>query len=203
MDYFLQRAIEDIENTFVDKKVKYKRLKREVKAIIFERENVEEGIICLASVLNIAQEGVIKFIEGIVGSSLREVYGEGYGFELRFELKRNQPEIYMNIIKNGAKFEPKFDCGIGISDICSFALRLALWALYEPRTASVLIFDECFKNVHGKIANERIGLMVKKLSEELEVQIIIVSGEEGLLDFADKGFEVKSVKGRSIIEEVK
>ena len=185
-----------------DLKKERKTLKKEMNVILFDKENIEEGIVCLSNVLNIAQEGVIEFIEGIVGGSLQQVYGKKYGFEMKFVLKRNQPEIVMNIIKGKAKYEPKYDCGLGISDVTAFALRIALWTLYEPRTASVLIFDEPWKNVHGRIINEKIGAMVKKLSEELNVQIIIVSGEDGLLDYADKGFEVKQVKGKSVIKGV-
>ncbi len=202
MDYYLLRQIESLENEFIDRERDSKKLKKQLRAIKSFQKDIDAGIICLASVLNIAQGGVIKFIENIVGSALRLVYGKKYGFKLEYEIKRNQPEIYMSIIKGRAKLEPKFDCGIGIADVTAFALRLALWALYEPRTSNVLLFDEPFKNISGVKQLEDAAMMVKRLSEELGVQIIIVSSKIPLTEHADKVFEVTYKKGKSLVREL-
>jgi hypothetical protein len=162
--------------------------------------NMDEGITILTAVLSVTQEEVLKFIENIVTSALQYVYGEDYEFAIDYEMKRGQPEIRLCPIKDGLEYDPKFSCGVGVVDVCSFALRCACWALIDPTPASILICDEPFRNVHGEEENERLGNMVKKLSEMLGLQIIIVSGESALTSYADKIFTVVFENNQSMIK---
>lgn len=164
-------------------------------------ENIDEAINILVAVLSITQEGVVGFIKDVVGMALQYVYGEEYDFDMKFEMKRNQPEIVLTPIKEGKSYDPKYGCGVGVLDVCAFALRLSLWALNEPRTASVMIFDEPFKHLSGIDQMEKCAIMVKELSDMLGLQIIIVSGKPVLTNYADKVFEVIQENGISIVTE--
>ena len=162
---------------------------------------IDESIDVLSKVLAMTQQGVAQFIEETVAMALQYVVGEDYGFSMIFELKRSQPEVLFYITKKGVHYSPKFSVGIGIVDISSFALRLVCYALMSENTSPVLIFDEPFRHLSGVDENERVGLMVKKLSELLGVQIIIVTGKEQLIQYVDKSFEVKIIDGISNVEE--
>jgi len=186
--------------------------KKDVRAILFDRikkqekefDNTNEAIAILVAVLSAAQSDITTFIKDIVTTALQCVYGDtaGYDFKVEFQLKRNQPEVILHPIKNGIEYEPKFSCGVGVLDVVSFALRVALWTIKEPRTSPILFFDEPFRNLHGKEENERIGMMVKELSDKLGLQIIIVTGESAITEYADKVFIVENKTGESKVRVI-
>ena len=187
-------SIEYKINSFKGEKI---TVQREIEKLNQQSENVNEAIEILTAVLGVTQQGVIQFIEETVTTALQYVYGEDYGFKIEYELKRNQPEIRLYPTKGGMLYDPKFSCGVGVVDVCSFALRYACWALLENRTAPVMLHDEPFRHIAGMEENERIGLMVKKMSEMLGLQIIIITGKTALKEYADKTFEIKMIDGRS------
>jgi len=151
-------------------------------------------------VLSVTQEGIIHYIEGIMELALQYVHGEQYSARLIYEMKRNQPEVRIMILKDSIEMSPKFSCGIGVVDVASFALRLALWSIIEPRTAPVIVTDEPFRHISGEDQVIKAGMMVKKLASELGLQIIIVSGKKGLVEHADRVFGVSIEKGVSSVK---
>jgi len=187
----------EIEEAEEDKRL----LSKKISELKINLKNMDEAINILVAVLSITQEGVTKFIQDVVGMALQYVYGDEYDFYMEFEMKRNQPEIILTPIKEGKAYDPKYGCGVGVLDVCAFALRLALWALNEPRTAPVLIFDEPFKHISGNVQMERCAEMVKELSDMLGLQIIIVSGKNSLTERADGIFEVNQIDGISGVTE--
>jgi len=161
-----------------------------------------QAIEVLTAVLSITQGRVAEFIENMVSEALRYVYGDAYGFRVIFELKRNQPEICLHPTKNGHLYNPKFSGGVGVLDVCAFVLRYVCWALAGDNTEPVMLHDEPFRNVHGSDENARLSAMVKRMSELLGLQIIIVSGESLLAAEADATFEVGIKEGVSFITRV-
>jgi hypothetical protein len=132
--------------------------------------------------------------------ALQYVYDESYGFQCTLEQKRNQFEIQMNPTKDGQVYNPKFSVGFGVLDVCSFALRIACWSINVNQTSPILFYDEPFRNIHGKNENMKAAQMVKALSNMLGIQIIIISGENELSNYADTIYEVKLSGGESHIE---
>jgi hypothetical protein len=165
--------------------------------------NIDESIFILTTVLSITQEEIVTYIENVVTTALQYVYGDEYSFKIDYLFKRGQSEVEMYPIKNGLRYEPKFSCGVGVLDVCAFALRCACWSLIEPQPASVMVMDEPFKNLHGIEENEKIGLMIKEISMMLKLQIILISGESPIIKYANKSFIVKIKEGVSYITEVK
>lgn len=165
-------------------------------------KNIDEAIEILTAVLAGTQEGVVKFIEETVTTALQYVYGDNYGFEVEYVLKRDQPEVILRPTKGEMVYDPKFTGGIGVVDVCSFALRYVCWALMEERSASIMFHDEPFKFVHGKEENLRLGEMVKNMSDLLGLQVILVSGESALINSADKAFKVTMENDISQVEMV-
>jgi DNA repair exonuclease SbcCD ATPase subunit len=180
-------------------KKRYSGLEKDLGVLNEKSRDVDEAISILTAVLSITQEEVVQFIREIVSMSLKYVYGDEYDFRIKFELKRNQPELILAPMKNGKELDPKYGCGVGVVDVCAFSLRLAIWSLCSDKSSPVLIFDEPFRNVHGKEENERLAEMVANLSGMLGLQIIIVSGENALKGSASKIFKVQMVDGESLI----
>lgn len=182
--------------TEVESGQKLKRLEKDIQA-------TDEAIVVLTDVLAITQQGVIGFIEDLVTTALRYVYGEEYHLKVVYEMKRNQPEMQLIPMEGDREYIPGFSCGFGVLDVCSFALRYACWALASPRSDSVMFHDEPFRNVHGEVEIEKLTQMVLQLAETLGLQIIIITGDYAFRGEDVQEFEVVRTKGVSKIYKVK
>ncbi len=194
-----KNKIDRIQYRIEQTKEKKKSLEKDIDDYNEKLDNIDAAIGILTTVLAMTQEGVTKFVEDTVATALQYVYSDDYGFRIKYELKRNQPEVLLTPTRGGIEYDPKFSCGVGVIDICSFALRYSLWALMPERSSSVMIHDEPFRHISGAEQLERAGVMVKRMSEMLGIQIIMVSGKSALIENADKIFEVKLEDGISEI----
>jgi DNA repair exonuclease SbcCD ATPase subunit len=64
--------------------------------------------------------------------------------------------------------------GGGVVDVASFALRVACLILHRPRLSKVMVLDEPFKFVSAQY-RDRVRTMLERLSQDLDMQIIMVS----------------------------
>jgi len=150
-------------------------------------------------VLLLTQGRVKTAIEEIVTLALSTVYPE-LSFELEYEIKRNQSEATPWIVENDERHSPRDEVGGGVLDIVSLGLRLALWALMEPKPANIFILDEPAKFL-SRDKQPLFGEMLSQLSKTLGVQILIVSHNNAIIDSADKVYKISQSDGISIAAE--
>jgi len=162
-------------------------------------ETTNKSIVILTDVLSITQEEIIKYIETVVTSALQYIYGDEYTFHAEYQLKRNQPEVELFVTKGDIQYDWKSSCGVGVLNICSFALRCVCWSLIEPRTEPILIVDEPFSSISGIEQLEKAEYMVSKLHEMLGIQIIIISGKPPVTNYAEKIFYTKIENGNTMV----
>lgn len=125
-------------------------------------------------------------IESMVTFAIRDVFGDdGYDFEIELEQKGKTNALNFYFCRDGEKFDPMECCGYGIVDVACFALRIAIWRLGFGRR--VFIFDEPFKNV-SKEYRSRLAQFVRKISESLDIQLIITTHMEELAECAHRDF---------------
>ena len=175
-------------------------LQNEIKSLEESEKNLNEAIDIVNNVILVTQESDKGFIKEIVSTAIKIVYGEDYGFKFDVSIKRNQSEFTPIILKDGLEFGLRDEVGGGICDVCSFALRMALWALQSPRTEPILILDEPGRFV-SRDKQPLFGDMLKSLSELMGMQIIMVSHSTDLINSADKGYEVTQENGISFVTE--
>lgn len=154
----------------------------------------------------IAQEtqNHLKFqIEDIVNLALDTCFPNEYLFKLEFEIMRGKTEARLVFLsqKTQREVDPMNASGGGVVDLTSFALRIASYII-EQGTDNVIIFDEPFRFVSRDL-QERAGLILKKLSEKLNIQIILVTHIPELVDVADRIIEVRKTDGISKIKYLK
>jgi len=193
----------------VRKEAELDRIKQEhqesIKKLSGAAETIDERIRArevINDVLVITQEQVRQFVERVVSLALSSVYGQNYGFELEFDIKRNQSEITPWLVKDGDRFSLKDEVGGGVCDVCSFALRLVLWSLSSPRTSPVFILDEPGRFL-SRDKQPLFGEMIQQVSSMLGLQIIMVSHSPDLIDTADRAYEVKQQNGISEVQLIK
>jgi len=81
----------------------------------------------------------------------------------------------------------------------ALGLRMALWSLREPRSVSTFVLDEPGTSVSESL-RPKFGEMLKKLSQMLGIQMLIISHDSALIDVADKTFNVENDGKTSIVE---
>jgi len=122
---------------------------------------------------NIQQRLHEKMTE-VVNKCLRTVFDDPYEFKIVFERKRGKTEANPVFERDGAVFDdPKNEIGGGVIDVAALALRVSRLMLSKPRLRRILILDEPFKNIRGLENRKRVRKMLEKLSEELDMQIVL------------------------------
>ena len=165
----------------------YRQIKKQVTK---ERDDLKQTKVKLKS-LHEAQEIVqlvtqntqqyvhIKISE-IVTQCLGLVFDNCYEFKINFERKRGKTEANFVFIKDGNELEAESSIGGGVIDVASFALRLACLILARPPRRRLMILDEPFRWVSTG-HRHKIRTMIEILSNELDVQFILVTHSEELV----------------------
>lgn len=132
------------------------------------------------------QQEIKNYIQDSVTFALQTVYGSAYYFVVQFQYdKRDQAEVKFFLSKKGKLYEPRKDTiSGGATDICAFSLRMVLYTLEDPDPAPILILDEPFKNV-SKGYLPLVSEMIKELSNMLELQLIISTHTDEIIELAD------------------
>lgn len=161
----------------------------------------ERAQMIIQEVARKTQEKIKFHIEDVVGLAISTIFGNEYNFELDFVVKRNKTECDMFLIdKEGNRFNPIDDNGGGVVDLVSFALRISLWNLQRGKKNNTIILDETFKHL-SKDNIDNVSMLLKNLSERLEIQFILVTHIPEFSEIADKVFEVKKIKRESKVFE--
>jgi DNA repair exonuclease SbcCD ATPase subunit len=205
-------TIQDLRYRLEQKKGEKSQVLRTITKL---EEDIEEGQKSVRShekAKKIIQEVALKTqqqlsynISGIASMALETVFDTPYELHLEFVERRSKTECDIYFIRDKVKIDP-FSGGGGAIDVASFALRIALWSMQQPKTRPTLILDEPFKHLKGEVTNRKVLEMVNKISKKLNIQIIMVSDErvsrEITSEFTDKLFETSIVDGVTQIQEI-
>lgn len=196
--------------TFVQKmRLKEEMLTNKMEGLSTEVSLLDQNVKDLTKVQEIfnvvgvlAQAEVKDIIEHLVTDALQFVFGEEYGFVIENQISRNQPESHFYVSKGTQRFSLREELGGGVVDVVSFALRFVCWAIQIDRTEPIMFFDEPLKYVD----KERLPLlqhMIKEMTTLLNVQTIMVTHEQGLVDVADTCYLVTQDGSVSSVEKIK
>lgn len=188
--------IEKLKNKFISFHTECKLVlnnleikEQEHKSLKEYNENLLKARIIVAEAGKYTQTYLKDYIEGMVTTALQAVFEEDYQFIIDFDIKRNRPEAKISLKIRGEEVDPCNSVGGGVLDVASFALRVVLWSIQNPRSSNTIVLDESFKFLHGNLENA--SQLLKKLSKDLGLQFIIVTQLDELSQYADKTFVVK------------
>lgn len=192
------------EQKINEMKVEKKLLEKSQNSLHKELSDLEKNSNLLQQAKEIFQKSALltqnhlaEHLSKIVTKAIRSVFFEkNVEFKVEFKEQRNKTECEMYIIENGEEYSLTESRGYGMTDIVSFALRVAYILLHSSE--NILIIDEPFRNL-DKDKHEYASLMVKELSRELSMQFIICTHMEILQEHADKKYRVKQKKGESSV----
>jgi len=118
-------------------------------------------------------------ISEVVSSCLSAVFDDPYEFKIVFLRKRGKTEANLRFTRRGLDVDPLTASGGGMIDVAAFALRVACLVLSRPRLSRIIILDEPFKFVSAGY-RENVRSMLEQLSEDMGIQIIMVTHIEEL-----------------------
>ena len=151
----------------------YKKAKKELKYL-------EESQLIVQQVAQEVQQHTHRRVATIVSRCLNLIFTDAYEFKLIFERKRGKTEARPIFIKNGHEIDPTYSSGGGVRDVTSFALRMACMILARPRRRKLIVLDEPFKMMSPD-NRDRVKLMLEVLSEELGIQIVMITHDKTLV----------------------
>lgn len=143
-----------------------------------------------------------------VSLAMEAVFDDPYTLVVDFQEKRGKTEVELLFSRRGMEFPPMGNAGGGAIDVASLALRIAYWSMrQDKKVRPLLLLDEPFSRLKGEDANKRALALVKEISKQLGIQVIMVSDEriprEDIIDNADKVFEIsQNRKGHSKVKEI-
>uniref|UniRef100_A0A6M3JUM3 Uncharacterized protein n=2 Tax=viral metagenome TaxID=1070528 RepID=A0A6M3JUM3_9ZZZZ len=155
------------------------------------------------TVIKLTQDNFKGKVEPLVTMAIRSVFEKPYDFELRFEKKRNQLECRPVLIKDGNEETPKADLGGSVVDIISLALRVILWAVEKPRSRNMILLDEPMKNIGQGEELILAGQIMRDISSDLGLQLIVVTHSQEFGEIADTVYKVTNDDVESTVELVK
>jgi DNA repair exonuclease SbcCD ATPase subunit len=157
-----------------------------------EKEESEQAQKIIQIVAKQTQDQIIVHISSIITMALQSIFDEDYEFKIDFVEKRGKTEAEIYFLKDGKKNDPLNSSGGGIVDIASLILRISLWSLSNK--TRLLILDEPLKFLSKEYISKAIK-MITELSKKLNLQFIIVTHINEMIDYADKVFGV-SIRNR-------
>ncbi len=147
------------------------------------------------------QQQLQYHISGTTSLALEAVFDDPYELIVEFVQRRNKTECDLLFSRGDDRVDPLSASGGGAVDIAAFALRVASWSMQKPRSRAVLILDEPFRFLSANLL-PKASLMLKEISKKLNLQIIMVTHSEELIEDADKVFGVAiNKKGISNVKE--
>lgn len=129
------------------------------------------------------------------------VYDDPYKAVAEFILHgRGSTECHLGF-ERGGNINTTNGIGGGVVDISSYAYRIGSLSLMRPRPRAVLCLDEPFRFV-SRNKMPLAGQMLSETSKQSELQIIIVTHIEELINCADRVFETKIKGGVTTIDMI-
>lgn len=141
-----------------------------------------------------------------VSLGLAAVFDDPYQLVVNFQSKRGKTEAELFLERRNLKIPPIGFTGKGARDVTAFVLRPVYMSMQQEKVRPVLLLDEPFAGLKGNTANMRALELVKEISHELKIQIIMISDErvprEDIIENADRTFLITQKKGKSEIQQL-
>lgn len=208
-----------LKNSFIDKKNKYyedlgekksienniKRLEENLKKINNESEDLILVDTLLKETADFSRLQSSKEIESIVTSCLDLVFNSKMEFKIELSQLRgkNSAEFFIIEMDEDKKYSYKIEDtrGGGVIDILSLALRIAFILKIYPPVKGPIVLDEPAKHVSDDYIFN-IADFIKKISEEFDKQIIIISHNEHLSSIGDNSYKIYKENLHSVVNRL-
>lgn len=136
------------------------------------------------------KQRTIEVFERVVTSALQEVFGFNYKFliDINSEGKRVITKFKL-VNSEGNEIDIMDGIGGGAIDIIALVLRILILVSAKPSRNRILFLDESLKHLSPEYRPKAASLL-KSLSQQLGIQIFLVSHMSELLEASDMTYEL-------------
>lgn len=136
----------------------------------------EEAQLIIQLVAKKTQKQLSYRIEEPVSISLNSVFDDPYSMKMDFPVKYERTHCKFVFTKGKIEGEDLlFMGGGGAVDVAAFGLQTAILILMKGTARPILLLDEPLKNLKGSHLPRRGAEMIKEISDQLSIQVIMVS----------------------------
>lgn len=167
-----------------------------IKELQFQMNTIGDCQKILQEVALSCQSTIKQRIEKIVNLGLSVCFPD-YDFCLDFVENRNKTEVKFVVRHDGKDVDVMLQNGGGLIDVLAFSLRIAIYSIVK--NDNVIILDEPFKFV-SKDLRANVSKMLSVLSSELNLQVIMVTHIDELVEMSDNRIIVKKENGVSNVQ---
>lgn len=168
-----------------------------IRALMDQEITIEKTQTCVETVAQRVQERLRYRVTETVSYALAYVFDDPCEFDVQFSVARGRSEAHLTFLRNGRAIPPIGAEGGGAVDVGSIAMRFAMFGIQtsiSPGSISpIMVLDEPFKNVNGEEENKRAWRMLRRLSQKIGIQVIVVT-QEGARGAADRVFRMSIIR---------
>ena len=173
------QSLEVMDKSFKDRKEFLEEEIRKAEVDLNDYNKIKEVFI---EVMAKQRDYLKEKIERLVTFGLQDIFQNEMKFKIEFSVKRNKLWAEFYIEKDGFK-EKLQNQGGGIINVVSFLLRVLFIKLLKLEP--ILVLDEAFSMISVEY-RQRMVDFVKKIGDELGIQLIIVTHLEEFKGIADE-----------------
>lgn len=209
--------LKDIYRSITENTIKYNLLVEKKNGLLDDLKILKERETVLAETCRLLQEATTfsrkrlkECIETTVTSALRDIIGDNtIGFEIKYEVSHNKTvaDFYMTkvIDDETVYLDIMNECGGGIADIVSIAIRIVLLTYHSSTLSKILLLDEACTSI-SNFSQELLSNLakwLKSVSDRFDIQIILITQKEEFIQHSDKVFVVRNDNGYSTIADTR
>jgi DNA repair ATPase RecN len=167
-----------------------------------EFENLSKASIFLQTLSDTTRQQILDKISSIVTDALQKIKDKNLTFRMDLSTSGNQVDLKFIVHDKVLQMDQDIlqSAGGTIADIVTFPLRVSLLLKWDPELSRVLIMDENLKFVSVK-DQEPVSDFVRQLTEQLNLQVILVTHSETISSKAHRVFQVSKSDGVSAVTE--
>jgi len=150
-----------------------------------------KSLALLHSLSSNSQYRLLNDIEHLVSDGLSAVFESDIKFKITPSIKGSQMYLDFGLTnEDGTETDLQDARGGGLVSLTGVLLRIVMLRLLSDRRRQILILDEVFSHLSDEFV-PAAGELLKNLSEQLDIQIIMVSHKEQLLEYADTAYHLE------------
>lgn len=174
------------------------RFKKVKKTNEKESKVLNDTLLNLQEIEKIWHEIIIRDIENFVSEALTTIFNEQAKFSVEFDRRGDSATAEFSLEVDGVKSAILDGKGGGYVNVIAFLLRLMLLVKTRPLLAPVLFLDESFSNVSAEYVF-RVGEFLRSISEELGVQIVLITHRPELAEESDVSYNFSRKNNKTIV----
>ena len=173
-------------------------LEQKLKTAKENKQTAEKAHEIMLKAAKLSQDYLAQHFSDIITQAIQTVICKPYEFVCEFVERRGATEADLYLTKDGYRYDILRSTGGGLADVCSFAAKVAYLLL--SNNDRVLIIDEVSRHINSPEQRQNFAIVLKRLSEELNIQMILNTTRSELLDIADRIFDLSYVNEETIVE---